>query len=135
MASSGVKIEGLLGMLTIKLTDKNFSKWVFQFKSVLKGYKFFDHFDGTAVCPPKFVIDTTSRVTNVLTEAFLEWESIDLALLSLLIATLSDEPIEHVLGCKTAHEAWSNLQDRYASISKARVTTLKKKISNNSKGW
>lgn len=75
MASSGVKIEGLLGMLTIKLTDKNFSKWVFQFKSVLKGYKLFDNFDGTAVCPPKFVIDTTpkfvidttSGVTNVLT--------------------------------------------------------------------
>ncbi|XP_050126493.1 uncharacterized protein LOC126603619 [Malus sylvestris] len=134
MASNTVRIEGLLGMLTIKLNDKNFSKWVYQFKSVMKGYQMFDHFDGTAVCPPKFVIDTEHKVTSVISEAFLEWESVDLALLSLLIATLFDESIEHVLGCKTTHEAWSNLQDRYASISKARVNTLKIEFQTLQKG-
>ncbi|CAN6711360.1 unnamed protein product [Malus baccata var. baccata] len=95
MASNTIRVEGLLDMLTIKLNDKNFSKWVFQFKSVMKGYKMFGHFDGTAVCPSKFVVDSERGVTNMITEAFLEWESIDLALLSLLIATLSDESIEH----------------------------------------
>ena len=125
MTYSSVKIEALLGMLTIKLTDKNFSKWVYQFKSVLKGYKLFDNFDGSSVCPPKFVIDMEKGVTNEVSNAFLEWETTDVALLSLLIATLSHESIEHVLGCKTANKAWLSLQDRYASISTARVNTLK----------
>ncbi|KAB2600315.1 hypothetical protein D8674_010586 [Pyrus ussuriensis x Pyrus communis] len=116
MTFSSVKIEGLLGMLTIKLKDRNFSNWVFQFKSVLKGYKLFDHFDGSAVCPPKFIIDLDHGVTNDINGAFLEWETIDMALLSLLLATLSDKAIEHVLGCKAAHEAWSSLQDRGDSI-------------------
>lgn len=94
----------------------------------------FDHLDGTVVCHPKFVIDTEHGVTSVIPEAFLEWELVDLALLSLLIATLFDKSIEHVLGCKIAHEAWSNLQDRYASVSKARVNTLKIEFQTLQKG-
>ena len=102
-----VKIEGLLGMLTIKLNDRNFSKWVFQFQSVLKRYKLFDHFDGSAVCPPKYVIKAESGVTKEVNAAYKSW--IDMALLSLLLATLSDDAIEHVVGCKTSYEAWTAL--------------------------
>lgn len=58
----------------------------------------------------------------------------DLALLSLLIGTLSDESIAHVLGSKTANEAWVNLQDRYALVSKARVNTLKINFQTMKKG-
>ncbi|TQD79325.1 hypothetical protein C1H46_035162 [Malus baccata] len=94
----------------------------------------FDHFDGTAICPPKFVIDTEHGVISVISEAFLEWESIDLALLSLLIAILFYESIEHVLSCKKAHAARFNLQDHYASISKARVNTLKTEFQTLQKG-
>lgn len=36
MAESTVKIEGLLGMLTVKLADDNFVKWSYQFQSVLR---------------------------------------------------------------------------------------------------
>ncbi|RXH90831.1 hypothetical protein DVH24_006776 [Malus domestica] len=57
MASSSVKIESILGILTIRLNDINNTKWAFQFNSVSKGYKLFDHFDGTSVCPSKFVIN------------------------------------------------------------------------------
>ncbi|XP_018506936.1 uncharacterized protein LOC108868385 [Pyrus x bretschneideri] len=113
MSIPGVKIEGVLEMLTIKLNDRNFSKWAFQFKSVLKGYKLFDHFDGSALCPPKYVFHIENGVTTEVTEALLEWESVDMALL--LLATLSDEAIEHVIGCRTAHDAWSSLQDRESS--------------------
>ena len=41
-----------------------------------------------------------------------------MALLSLLLATLSDEAMEYVLGCKTAADASTNLVDRFASVSK-----------------
>lgn len=71
MVVSSVKFEGLLGMLTIKLNDRNFSEWDFQFKSVLKGYKLFLHFDELTICLPKFVIHTDHGVTNVIVETFL----------------------------------------------------------------
>ena len=46
MTNPTVKVENLLGMLTIRLKDDNFVKWAFQFKAVLKGYKLFGFFDG-----------------------------------------------------------------------------------------
>lgn len=67
MSSSTVNIEGLLGMLTIKLNDHNYTKWAFQFKSVLKGYKIFGHFDGSDVCSSKFMVNTETGVTKEVT--------------------------------------------------------------------
>ncbi|KAM2452729.1 hypothetical protein ACFX1W_010015 [Malus domestica] len=121
MASPLVKVEGLLGMLTIKLSKHNYTKWAFQFKSILKGYKLFDGFDGIVECPAKFVLNAESGVNKEITRAFNEWESIDLTLLSLLIAYLSDDAIEYVIGCRIAKEALSNLEERYASVSKTTV--------------
>lgn len=44
------------------------------------------------------------------------------------MATLSYDTIEHVIGCKTAAEAWANLEDRYASVSKIGVNHLKAEL-------
>ncbi|XP_070677864.1 uncharacterized protein [Malus domestica] len=134
MTNPTVKVENLLGMLTIKLKDDNFAKWAFQFKAVLKGYKLFGHFDGTDVCPPMFVLTTDLRVTEEITKAYVDWESTDMALLSLLLATLSDEAMEYVLGCKNAYEAWVNLVDRFASVSKSIVNHLKTELHTIQKG-
>ncbi|CAL8167719.1 unnamed protein product [Prunus armeniaca] len=128
------KIEGLLGMLTIRLNDDNFVKWSFQFQSVLQGYDLFDHFDGSSICPPKFVIDTELGVTTEVTNAYKSWTQTDKALLSLLIATLSDDAIEYVVGSKTSAEAWTHLQDRYAIVSRARVNHLKTEFHTMHKG-
>ncbi|KAM2715814.1 hypothetical protein EV2_045370 [Malus domestica] len=134
MAASNVKIEGLLGMLTVKLQDDNFVKWSFQFQLVLRGYDLFYHFTGDDPCPPRFVIDTEAGVTNEVTVAYKDWVKKDLALLSLLIATLSDDVMEHIIGCKTACEAWTCLQERFASVSMVRINQLKSELHTIQKG-
>ncbi|CAN6695551.1 unnamed protein product [Malus baccata var. baccata] len=113
MTSPVVKIEGLLGMLTMRLQDDNFATWVFQFRSVLEGYDLFDYFDGTNVCPPKYVLSLEEGVTKEITEAYL---------------------IEYVVGSKTASEAWANLTDRYATVSRARINHLKTELHTIKKG-
>jgi len=132
--ASFVKIEGLLGMLTIRLGEHNYSKWSFQFQSVLKGYKLFDHFNGSIPCPSKFVVSVETGVTKELTVAFQDWETLDLSLLSLLIATLTDDAIEYVVGCKTAAKAFANLEERYASVFRTRVNHLKMELHIVQKG-
>ncbi|KAM1046061.1 hypothetical protein EV2_038031 [Malus domestica] len=62
-------MEGVLGMLTIKLRDDNFAKWALQFQYVLRGYKLFGHFDGTIVWPPKYVVSTEVGVTKEISGA------------------------------------------------------------------
>lgn len=101
---------------------------------MLKGYKLFDYFDGSANCPSKFVVSAETEITKEVTVTFQEWETVDLALLSLLMATLSDDAIEQVIGCKTAAEAWANLEDIYASVSKIGVNHLKTELHTMQKG-
>ena len=134
MGDKSVRIENLLGMLTVKLQDDNFVKWNYQFQSVLRWYDFLEFFTGEAPCPPKFVIDTESGVTREITEAYKSWVQKDMTLLSLLLATLSDDAMEYVIGCKTSHEAWTNLQERYASVSRARINQLKTEFHTVQKG-
>lgn len=115
-------------MLTIRLNDDNFAKWSFQFMLVLEGYDLFDYFDGTYVCPPKYVVCLEKGVTKEITEAYREWIKANKALLSLLIATLGDEAIEYDVGSKIAHEAWTHLTNHYATVSRAQVNHLKTEI-------
>lgn len=117
MASQPLKIDGLLGILTICLNDENFAKWSFQFRSVLEGYDLFDYFDGTNVCPPKYVMCLEKGVTKEITVAYREWIKANKTLLSLLIAILGDEVIEYVVGSQTVHKAWTYLSDCYATMS------------------
>lgn len=73
MAFNSVKVESLLGMITVKLQEDNFVKWDYQFQSVLKGYDFFDYFNGESQCPPKYVINADTGVTKEITIAYKEW--------------------------------------------------------------
>ncbi|KAM2659497.1 hypothetical protein EV2_022058 [Malus domestica] len=94
MTAPIIKVKGVLGMITIRLREDNFAKLAFQFQSILRGYKLFDHFDGSTPCPTKFVISPNTSVTKEITVEYLEWEAIDMALLSLLLATLIDEAMK-----------------------------------------
>lgn len=131
---NAIKMDSLLGMLTMRLQDDNFVKRCFQFRSVLEGYDLFDHFDGSSVYPPKFVFTEDNGISTEVTKAYKEGIKQDRALISLLLATLGDEAVEYVVGCKTAHEAWTNLQDWYATVYRARINHLKTELHIIKKG-
>ncbi|XP_020424449.1 uncharacterized protein LOC109950310 [Prunus persica] len=133
MASS-LNIDGLLGMLTIRLNDDNFLKWSYQLESVLQGYDLFGHFDDSFVSPPKFAVVDEENVTAELTTAYKDWIRTDKALLSPLIASLLDEALEYVIVSQTAKEAWLHLCDRYASVSRASINHLKTELQTAQKG-
>lgn len=80
------------------------------------------------------MVNAETRVTKEPTDAFQEWETTNLSLLSLLIATLTDDTIEHVIGCKTSSETWTDLEERYASVSRTRVNHLKTELHTVQKG-
>lgn len=72
-SSSSIRVEGLLGMVTIRLRDANFLKWSFQIESLLQGYDLFGHFDGSIIHPPKFAILDEIGVTSEVTTTYRDW--------------------------------------------------------------
>ncbi|CAL8994958.1 unnamed protein product [Prunus brigantina] len=101
----------------------------------MEGYDLFGHFNGSSIAPPKFSILDEEGVTSEITAAYKDWVKINKALLSCLIATLSNDAIECVIGCKTAHAAWMNLTDPYATVSRAPINHLKIKLQTAHKGF
>lgn len=93
----------------------------------MRGYDPFDFFLGEFTCPPKFVIHTETGVTKEIVAAYKEWVKKDMVLLVCLLP-LSVDSMEHVIKCKTSHEAWTCLQERFASISVVRVNQLKTEL-------
>lgn len=67
-------VHSLMSVITMRLGERNFIKWSFQFKSTLAGNGLFGFYDGTEVAPPRYVLNTDGEVLNEETEAYKAWK-------------------------------------------------------------
>ncbi|KAM5550035.1 hypothetical protein ABKV19_001135 [Rosa sericea] len=134
IAVSQSEINSLLSMITVRLGENNFVKWSFQFQSVLEGIDLFGYFDGTFLCPPCFVLTEQGEVTREITSAYKIWKKTDKALLGLLMATLDEDIMEIIVGCKSSYDAWLALLERFSSCSRANIIQLKTDLLTIKKG-
>lgn len=86
------------------------------------------------LCPAQFVFSEEHGITTTLTQAYKDWKKTDRALISLIIATLSPEAMDYVVGCKSSMQPGSNLKQRYASVSRSNVMQLKTDFQTIQKG-
>lgn len=127
-------VHSLLNMITVRLDESNFITWSFQLESLLEGNDLFGFLDGSHPCPAQFVFTEDHGITTTLTQAYKDWKKTDRALISLIIATLSPEAMDYVVGCNSLMQAWSKLQQRYASVSRSTVMQLKTDFQTIQKG-
>lgn len=62
------------------------------------------------------------------------WVDIDMAILNMLIATISEDAYIEIMTCTNSKDAWDILHDQYDSISKANVMQLKTNLQTIQKG-
>ena len=99
-------VHSLLSIITMHLGERNFIKWSFQFRSTLGGNGLFGYFDGSEVAPPRYVLTSNGDATNEESAAYKAWKQTDMALLSLLMATLDEDVVDVIIGCSTSRQAW-----------------------------
>ncbi|CAL2226059.1 unnamed protein product [Prunus armeniaca] len=121
-------------MVTLCRKDNNFLKWQYQIEFFLEGYGLFGHFDGSTIAPQKFAVLDEEGVTSEVTTGYKEWLRTDKALMSFVIATLSDDTIEYVSDSKTTRDAWLSLSNPYAMMSHAQISHLKTELQKAKKG-
>lgn len=127
-------VHSLMSVITMRLGERNFIKWRFQFQSTLAGNGLFGFFDGTEVAPPHYVLNDEGEVINEETVAFKTWKQTDMALLSLLMATLEEDIVDIIIGCKTSRQAWLALQERFSAVSRVNIMQLKTELQTMRKG-
>lgn len=98
------------------------------------GHDLLDHVTRDSICLPKYVLTPDMGVTKEINNACKVWVKTNMDLLSLLLTTLSDDAIEHVVGCKIAYDICIALQDRYMSVSNANVNHLKAMLHTIQRG-
>lgn len=124
----------LLNMMTRRLDDNNFIIWRYQFQTVLEGQDLFSYIDGSTLSPTKYVITDDEGVTDEVSTAYKEWKKTDKTILSLLLATLSFDTMDYMVGSKSSREAWIRLNDRYNTFSRSHVMQLKTDLYTVTKG-
>lgn len=73
MAFNTVRIESLLGMITVKLQDDNFFQMELPVAICSKGlYDLFEFCNGESQCPPKYYISLDAGITKEITIAYKE---------------------------------------------------------------
>ncbi|XP_004300970.1 PREDICTED: uncharacterized protein LOC101292509 [Fragaria vesca subsp. vesca] len=127
-------VHSLLSIITMRLGERNFIKWSFQFQSTLAGNGLFGFYDGSEVAPPRYALTTDAGVTNEETTAYKAWKQTDMALLSLLMATLDEDIVNVIIGYKTSRQAWLALHERFSTVSRVNIMQLKTELRTLRKG-
>ena len=113
-------------VVTIKLDDTNYLTWHFQMQILLESHGIFCFVDGSRQWPSQFNAD--SDLEAIETDDYQVWKMHDRALMQLLIVTLSSTAISYVIGCVSAHDMWTQLKDRFSTVTKARIFQMKSEL-------
>lgn len=108
--------------MSLKLDDTNYVIWSSKIQHLLKGNHLLGYIDGSVPCPARTA------------DSYQTWVDNDMAILNMLIATISEDAYTEIMTCTNSKDAWDILQDRYASISEANVMQLKTNLQTIQKG-
>ncbi|GMP66010.1 hypothetical protein CsSME_00026551 [Camellia sinensis var. sinensis] len=99
-------------------TSSNFT----QLLPYLRGQHLFQYIDGTLPCPPSTTTIDGTATTN---PAHSVWKRQDQLILSLLIASLSEDILPLAVGCASSRALWLTLEQSLASPSHTRLLQLR----------
>ncbi|XP_070660475.1 uncharacterized protein [Malus domestica] len=123
---SSIIVQNITGMVATKLTRHNYITWRSLFLPVLKRFKLLGLVNGTDVCPPPFVTDSSgSQVSN---PAFETWCDRDQILMIWINSTLSEDLLPLTVGMDDSRSLWHSLERRFSGASRTHIHSLRSKI-------
>jgi hypothetical protein len=115
--------------------------WQYLLASYLEGKNLFEYIDNSILCPPKFISSaTTSSITTtdspnlVPNPDYKIWVCQDNLILSVIISTISEVILVHVIGPQTSCDVWITLEKNFAAHSKARIMQIPYQFATPKKG-
>jgi hypothetical protein len=90
-------------------------------KPYLLGQGVFHFVDGSVLCPPSQVSDSSSGSSLAINPSFLRWKQHDQLILSALLSSLSMDVLHLVVDCQTSSCVWRTLEKTFASPSNSRI--------------
>ena len=101
--------------LQIKLT--NYLSWKTAGIPYINGNKISHHINGIVTPSPQFIASSSSTTILVPNSANASWFENDQLLLGVLMSTISENLISHLVGQTSAHAVWVTLEKLFSSQS------------------
>ena len=108
----------MIHMLNIRLTPSNFILWRRQLLPLLQGQALYGHIDGSTPAPPAMLTSVDGSLSSTVNPAFTFGKQQDQRLVSLLLASLTEETLAEVLHCETSQQIWTTLESLFGGDSK-----------------
>lgn len=115
-------------LLTVKLNHDNYLLWKAQLP-YLRHHNLFRYIDGLIPTPQLFDDSLTKQQA-----LFTTWKQQDQVLMSILISSLSENLIAHVLEATSSHEVWEILEELFSAKTQARTMQVHFQLATLKKG-
>ncbi|KAK1670188.1 hypothetical protein QYE76_058347 [Lolium multiflorum] len=117
-------------LLTVKLKPDNYLIWRAQLLPLLRSHYLEGYIDGSLPCPPSMraAVTTASVPVSVPNPAHRVWVAQDQAILSAIQSSLTEGVAGLVLFDATAMDAWTTLDNSFASQSHARASAIRRQL-------
>ncbi|CAL9007627.1 unnamed protein product [Prunus brigantina] len=96
--------------LTVKLDPTKYPLWLAQIIPLLHSKGLMPFVDGTAMCPPAFLLDADGKPTNTINPDYDYWIQMDQFVLSLINGSLSHFVVATLEGSISARATWVALE-------------------------
>ncbi|KAJ0983553.1 hypothetical protein J5N97_011808 [Dioscorea zingiberensis] len=117
--------------INVKLNRDNYLLWKAQMMPYLRGQQLLRFVDGSYPCPEANITTTTeSGATQVPNPEYKAWCQHDQHVLSVILSSLSEEILTHMLFLTTSSDVWSALEKMFSSRSRARIIQIRLQLSN-----
>ncbi|XP_019155026.1 PREDICTED: uncharacterized protein LOC109151881 [Ipomoea nil] len=110
--------------VSIKLSTRNYLFWRTQMVPFLRGQGLLRFVDGSFPCPLPVAVTAGDAAAPVDRTAVLVWEQQDQAILSMLVASLSEEVMYLAVGQATSRQVWLSIEGAFGSSTRARALGL-----------
>ncbi|BAB90546.1 putative rice retrotransposon retrofit gag/pol polyprotein [Oryza sativa Japonica Group] len=136
-SSSGTAAANLLQGHSVseKLGKANHALWKAQVSAAVHGARLLGYLNGDIKAPnAEISVTIDGKTTTKPNPAFEDWEANDQLVLGYLLSSLSRDVLIQVATCKTAAEAWRNIEALYSTGTRARAVNTRLALTNTKKG-
>ena len=121
--------------VTLKLNDKNYLSWKFQFEQFLSSQSLLGYVNGSEPKPPlTLTVRNEDQVVETPNPDYAKWIRTDQRIMAWLVGSLSEDAIKSVYGLRSSQEVWLYLAQKYNRVSSTRKLELQSRIQSTKKG-
>jgi hypothetical protein len=122
---------------SIKLAKDSYMAWQFHLLAYLRGQDVYGFIDGTIPAPAQLIANPTTAPGSpamIANPDYLSWYQKDQLMISVMVSTLSDSYVSHVVGYTTFRALWELLEKMFASQAHACIMQVHFQLATLKKG-